>query len=166
MGKQRKTGPTKLSCPNPYAASARNKIRLSSSLDSVFCDSSHHLKSQGFVIYHLHSLLHYVDSLCSRRSPRSISPRGCSSSSPIQGCELDSEDRKSPWMSLKMTYDKLFIQKWLSSGNRTCPKTQQVLSHTSLTPNLLISDMISKWSKTVGVEKLNQCESNLAAVYF
>ncbi|CAH8350376.1 unnamed protein product [Eruca vesicaria subsp. sativa] len=58
------------------------------------------------------------------------------------------------------TYDKLFIQKWLSSGNRTCPKTQQVLSHTSLTPNLLISDMISKWSKTVGVEKLNQCSSS------
>ncbi|CAH8356361.1 unnamed protein product [Eruca vesicaria subsp. sativa] len=77
-------------------------------------------------------------------------------------CPLSNELMRDPVvLASGQTYDKLFIQKWLSSGNRTCPKTQQVLSHTALTPNLLISDMISKWCKTIGVEKkLNHCESN------
>ena len=59
------------------------------------------------------------------------------------------------------TYDKLFIQKWLSSGNRTCPKTQQVLPHTALTPNLLIREMISKWCKKNGLETKSQYHPNL-----
>lgn len=49
------------------------------------------------------------------------------------------------------TYDRPFIQKWLKEGNRTCPRTQQVLSNTVLTPNLLIRDMISHWCKNNGV---------------
>lgn len=50
------------------------------------------------------------------------------------------------------TYDRSFIQKWLKSGNRTCPRTQQVLSHTILTPNQLIRDMISQWCKINGIQ--------------
>lgn len=50
------------------------------------------------------------------------------------------------------TYDRPFIQRWLKSGNRTCPKSQQVLSHTILTPNHLIRDMICQWCKNHGVE--------------
>ncbi|KAF3602256.1 hypothetical protein F2Q69_00039026 [Brassica cretica] len=76
-------------------------------------------------------------------------------------CPLSNELMRDPVvLASGQTYDKLFIQKWLSSGNRTCPKTQQVLSHTGLTPNLLISDMISKWCKKVGVETMNQYQSN------
>ncbi|CAH8343717.1 unnamed protein product [Eruca vesicaria subsp. sativa] len=60
------------------------------------------------------------------------------------------------------TYDKLYIQRWLSSGNRTCPKTQVVLPHAALIPNVLIHDMISKWCKTVGLETKNQYESKKA----
>ncbi|KAJ0244344.1 U-box domain-containing protein 9 [Hirschfeldia incana] len=76
-------------------------------------------------------------------------------------CPLSNELMRDPVvLASGQTYDKLFIQKWLSSGNRTCPKTKQVLSHTGLTPNLLISDMISKWCKTVGVETVNQYQSN------
>ncbi|KAL0900647.1 hypothetical protein Bca101_084608 [Brassica carinata] len=68
-------------------------------------------------------------------------------------CPLSNELMRDPVvLASGQTYDKLFIQKWLSSGNRTCPKTQQVLPHTGLTPNLLIRDMISKWCKTVGLE--------------
>ncbi|KAH0927712.1 hypothetical protein HID58_019968 [Brassica napus] len=68
-------------------------------------------------------------------------------------CPLSKELMRDPVvLASGQTYDKLFIQKWLSSGNRTCPKTQQVLPHTALTPNLLIRDMISKWCKTVGLE--------------
>ncbi|CAH8290938.1 unnamed protein product [Eruca vesicaria subsp. sativa] len=71
-------------------------------------------------------------------------------------CPLSNELMRDPVvLASGQTYDKLFIQKWLSSGNRTCPKTQQVLPHTSLTPNLLIRDMISKWCKTVGLETRN-----------
>ncbi|KAE8695294.1 U-box domain-containing protein 9 [Hibiscus syriacus] len=50
------------------------------------------------------------------------------------------------------TYDRPFIQKWLKEGNRTCPRTQQVLSHTVLTPNLLINEMISQWCDDQGIE--------------
>ena len=53
------------------------------------------------------------------------------------------------------TYDRPFIQKWLNSGNRTCPRTQQVLSHTVLTPNHLIREMISQWCKSQGIELPN-----------
>ncbi|XP_061368165.1 U-box domain-containing protein 9-like [Gastrolobium bilobum] len=53
------------------------------------------------------------------------------------------------------TYDKPFIQKWLNAGNRTCPQTHQVLSHTVLTPNHLIREMIEKWSKNQGTELSN-----------
>ncbi|XP_065876083.1 U-box domain-containing protein 9 isoform X2 [Euphorbia lathyris] len=51
-----------------------------------------------------------------------------------------------------MTYDRPFIQKWLKAGNRTCPLTQQVLSHTLLTPNHLIREMILQWCKSQGLE--------------
>ncbi|KAI3751637.1 hypothetical protein L2E82_22728 [Cichorium intybus] len=51
----------------------------------------------------------------------------------------------------EMTYDRALIQKWLKAGNRTCPKTQQVLSHTILTPNHLVRDMITQWCKNHGV---------------
>lgn len=50
------------------------------------------------------------------------------------------------------TYDRPFIQKWLNAGNRTCPRTQQVLSYTVLTPNHLIREMISQWCKNQGIE--------------
>lgn len=50
-------------------------------------------------------------------------------------------------VQILQTYDRPFIQKWLNSGNRVCPQTQQVLSHSILTPNHLIRDMISKWCK-------------------
>uniref|UniRef100_A0A2P2L421 RING-type E3 ubiquitin transferase n=1 Tax=Rhizophora mucronata TaxID=61149 RepID=A0A2P2L421_RHIMU len=53
---------------------------------------------------------------------------------------------------IMQTYDRPFIQKWLKLGNRTCPLTQQVLSHTILTPNHLIREMISQWCKNQGLE--------------
>ncbi|XP_059660059.1 U-box domain-containing protein 9-like [Cornus florida] len=68
-------------------------------------------------------------------------------------CPLSNELMIDPVVvSSGQTYDKPFIQKWLRGGNRTCPRTQQVLSHTTLTPNYLIRDMISKWCKNHGVQ--------------
>lgn len=53
------------------------------------------------------------------------------------------------------TFDRPYIQRWLKAGNRTCPRTQQVLSHTILTPNYLIREMISQWCKSQGMELPN-----------
>ncbi|KAG6750724.1 hypothetical protein POTOM_045233 [Populus tomentosa] len=50
------------------------------------------------------------------------------------------------------TYDRPFIQRLINEGQRTCPQTQQAISHTFLTPNHLVQEMISKWSKERGVE--------------
>lgn len=50
------------------------------------------------------------------------------------------------------TYDRPFIQRWLNEGHRTCPQTQQVLSHIILTPNFLVRDMIAQWCREHGIE--------------
>uniref|UniRef100_A0A7N0TEX2 RING-type E3 ubiquitin transferase n=1 Tax=Kalanchoe fedtschenkoi TaxID=63787 RepID=A0A7N0TEX2_KALFE len=54
-------------------------------------------------------------------------------------------------LSSGKTYDRPFIQKYLKEGHGTCPLTQQVLSHTILTPNLLVGEMISKWCMNNGI---------------
>ncbi|KAI3526454.1 hypothetical protein L1887_05707 [Cichorium endivia] len=67
-------------------------------------------------------------------------------------CPLSKEIMRDPVIiSSGKTYDRASIQKWLKAGNRTCPKTQQVLSHTILTPNHLVRDMIMQWCKNRGV---------------
>ncbi|KAJ4791000.1 U-box domain-containing protein 9 [Rhynchospora pubera] len=67
-------------------------------------------------------------------------------------CPLSSELMRDPVvLSSGQTYDRRFIQEWLSSGNRTCPKTQQVLSNITLTPNYLVRGMISNWCTKNGV---------------
>ncbi|KAI3819471.1 hypothetical protein L1987_13309 [Smallanthus sonchifolius] len=68
-------------------------------------------------------------------------------------CPLSKELMREPViLSTGQTYDRPFIQKWLKAGNRICPKTQQVLSHTILTPNHLVRDMITQWCKNRGVQ--------------
>ncbi|XP_071738080.1 U-box domain-containing protein 9-like [Rutidosis leptorrhynchoides] len=68
-------------------------------------------------------------------------------------CPLSKELMRDPViLSTGQTYDRPFIQKWLKAGNRICPKTQQVLSHTILTPNHLVRDMITQWCKNRGVQ--------------
>ncbi|CAI9776591.1 unnamed protein product [Fraxinus pennsylvanica] len=67
-------------------------------------------------------------------------------------CPLSKELMRDPVIvATGQTYDRSFIQKWLKSGNRTCPRTQQVLSHTILTPNHLIKEMILQWCKNHGI---------------
>ncbi|TKY52058.1 U-box domain-containing protein 9 [Spatholobus suberectus] len=50
------------------------------------------------------------------------------------------------------TFDQPFIQRWLNEVQRICPQTQQVLSHSILTPNCLLQGMISRWCEEHGVE--------------
>ncbi|XP_022727843.1 U-box domain-containing protein 9-like [Durio zibethinus] len=71
-------------------------------------------------------------------------------------CPLSKELMRDPViLASGQTYDRPFIQKWLNSGNRTCPRTQQVLSHTVLTPNHLIREMVLQWCKNQGIELPN-----------
>lgn len=68
-------------------------------------------------------------------------------------CPLSKQLMRDPVIiSTGQTYDRPFIQKWLKAGHRICPITQQVLSHSLLTPNFLIRDMISEWCKIRGIE--------------
>jgi hypothetical protein len=50
------------------------------------------------------------------------------------------------------TYDRLCIQRWLDLGHKTCPKTQQVLPHMTLTPNYVLRSLIAQWCESHGVE--------------
>ncbi|XVF30932.1 hypothetical protein REPUB_Repub16aG0101900 [Reevesia pubescens] len=49
------------------------------------------------------------------------------------------------------TYNRPDVQKWLNEGNLTCPLSKQVLSHTILTPNCLVRELISHWCKERGI---------------
>ncbi|KAF0906367.1 hypothetical protein E2562_009722 [Oryza meyeriana var. granulata] len=50
------------------------------------------------------------------------------------------------------TYERRSIQKWLDSGERTCPKTRQPLSHLSLAPNYALKNLILQWCDKNKVE--------------
>lgn len=53
---------------------------------------------------------------------------------------------------LMQTYERSCIQKWLDAGHKTCPKTQQTLLHTALTPNYVLKSLITLWCESNGVE--------------
>ncbi|KAG2706666.1 hypothetical protein I3760_05G114600 [Carya illinoinensis] len=49
------------------------------------------------------------------------------------------------------TYERICIEKWFGDGHNTCPKTQQNLSHLSLTPNYCVKGLIASWCEQNGV---------------
>ncbi|XP_027365449.1 U-box domain-containing protein 14 isoform X2 [Abrus precatorius] len=61
-------------------------------------------------------------------------------------CPISLELMKDP------TYERACIQKWLDAGHKTCPKTQQTLLHTALTPNYVLKSLIALWCESNGVE--------------
>jgi hypothetical protein len=50
------------------------------------------------------------------------------------------------------SYERRSIQKWLDSGERTCPKTRQPLAHQSLAPNYALKNLILQWCEKNMVE--------------
>ncbi|XP_028208275.1 U-box domain-containing protein 14-like [Glycine soja] len=44
------------------------------------------------------------------------------------------------------------LLKWLDAGHKTCPKTQQTLVHTALTPNYVLKSLIALWCESNGIE--------------
>lgn len=68
-------------------------------------------------------------------------------------CPISLELMKDPVIvSTGQTYERCCIQKWLDAGHRTCPKTQQTLLHTALTPNYVLKSLIALWCESNGVE--------------
>ncbi|CAH9077185.1 unnamed protein product [Cuscuta europaea] len=55
-------------------------------------------------------------------------------------------------VSTGQTYERSCIQKWLDAGHKTCPKTQQTLLHTALTPNYVLKSLIAMWCESNGIE--------------
>ncbi|KAK9902917.1 hypothetical protein M0R45_001430 [Rubus argutus] len=49
------------------------------------------------------------------------------------------------------TYERMWIQKWFDEGHDTCPKTNVELAHLSLTPNIAMKELISRWCTKYGV---------------
>ncbi|XVF32097.1 hypothetical protein REPUB_Repub17cG0052700 [Reevesia pubescens] len=118
--------------------------------------------------YSIHTIDHAKDALCTLRDlkfNKRSTPNTTTSSLKLHQavscpegfkCPLSKELMRDPViLASGQTYDRPFIQKWLNAGNRTCPRTQQVLSHTVITPNHLIREMISQWCKSQGIELPN-----------
>uniref|UniRef100_A0A5B6ZAN0 RING-type E3 ubiquitin transferase n=1 Tax=Davidia involucrata TaxID=16924 RepID=A0A5B6ZAN0_DAVIN len=55
------------------------------------------------------------------------------------------------------TFERMWIQKWFDEGHDTCPKTKRKLAHFSLTPNISMKDLISKWCMAHGVTIPDPC---------
>lgn len=68
-------------------------------------------------------------------------------------CPISLELMKDPVIvSTGQTYERSCIQKWLDAGHKTCPKSQQTLANTSLTPNYVLKSLITLWCESNGVE--------------
>lgn len=62
-------------------------------------------------------------------------------------CPISLDVMRSPVsLCTGVTYDRASIQRWLDSGNTTCPATMLPLPSTDLTPNLTLRSLISHWS--------------------
>lgn len=53
-------------------------------------------------------------------------------------------------ISSGQTYERVCIEKWFKNGHNTCPKTQQKLTHFSLTPNFCVKGLITSWCQKNG----------------
>ncbi|KAK6935878.1 Armadillo [Dillenia turbinata] len=68
-------------------------------------------------------------------------------------CPISLELMKDPVIvSTGQTYERSCIEKWLEAGHCTCPKTQQALSSTVLTPNYVLRSLIVQWCEANGLE--------------
>ncbi|XP_042476700.1 U-box domain-containing protein 13-like [Macadamia integrifolia] len=68
-------------------------------------------------------------------------------------CPISLELMKDPVIvSTGQTYERSCIEKWLEAGHLSCPKTQQNLSNTALTPNYVLRSLIAQWCEANGIE--------------
>ncbi|GMI67181.1 CYS, MET, PRO, and GLY protein 2 [Hibiscus trionum] len=76
-------------------------------------------------------------------------------------CPISLDVMKSPVsLCTGVTYDRVSIQRWLDSGNNTCPATMQVLQSKEIVPNRNLQRLIQIWSDSV---PRRQVDAELAA---
>uniref|UniRef100_A0ACD5UY32 Uncharacterized protein n=1 Tax=Avena sativa TaxID=4498 RepID=A0ACD5UY32_AVESA len=64
-------------------------------------------------------------------------------------CPISLDVMRSPVsLCTGVTYDRASIQRWLDSGNTTCPATMLPLPSTDLVPNLTLRSLIAHWSNS------------------
>ncbi|XP_055817708.1 U-box domain-containing protein 27-like [Solanum dulcamara] len=69
-------------------------------------------------------------------------------------CPISLDVMKSPVsLCTGVTYDRSSIQRWLDSGNNTCPATMQVLQTKDLVPNHTLQRLIQIWSESVRTQR-------------
>ncbi|GJQ91394.1 U-box domain-containing protein 13-like protein isoform X1 [Tanacetum coccineum] len=79
-------------------------------------------------------------------------------------CPISLELMKDPVIvSTGQTYERSCIVKWLEAGHRTCPKTQQSLTSTSLIPNYVLRSLIAQWCETNGMEPPKRANRSASA---
>ncbi|XP_047323753.1 U-box domain-containing protein 21-like [Impatiens glandulifera] len=73
-------------------------------------------------------------------------------------CPISLDLMKDPvTLSTGITYDRESIEKWVDSGNKTCPVTNQTLTNFDQIPNHAIRKMIQLWcveNKSQGIERI------------
>ncbi|KAL8525636.1 hypothetical protein ACS0TY_015032 [Phlomoides rotata] len=102
-----------------------------------------------------------IDSTASEKS----APTSSSGKAPTEGnqknhiipddfrCPISLELMNDPVIvSTGQTYERSCIEKWLEQGHGTCPKTQQTLTSTALTPNYVLRSLIAQWCEANGLE--------------
>lgn len=71
-------------------------------------------------------------------------------------CPISLDVMKSPVsLCTGVTYDRASIQRWLDSGNNTCPATMQVLQSKEFVPNRNLHRLIQIWSDSVARRQLD-----------
>ncbi|KAM0015127.1 putative U box domain, armadillo-like helical, Zinc finger, RING/FYVE/PHD-type [Helianthus debilis subsp. tardiflorus] len=71
-------------------------------------------------------------------------------------CPISLELMRDPVIvSTGQTYERSYIQKWIDCGNTTCPKTQQKLQNSILTPNYVLRSLIAQWCVTHNIAQPN-----------
>ncbi|KAG8059044.1 hypothetical protein GUJ93_ZPchr0002g24758 [Zizania palustris] len=64
-------------------------------------------------------------------------------------CPISLDVMRSPVsLCTGVTYDRASIQRWIDSGNTTCPATMLELPSTDLVPNLTLRRLIALWAST------------------
>lgn len=79
-------------------------------------------------------------------------------------CPISLDVMRSPVsLCTGVTYERASIQRWLDSGNTTCPATMLSLPSTDLVPNLTLRRLIALWASTAAPSSSSSSSSPAAA---
>ncbi|WOL16502.1 protein spotted leaf 11-like [Canna indica] len=126
--------------------------------------SGAHEKNPGEVIEKIFVVLKKIEEFMQNQNPKMCTITSAEDVTSSDGtktpvvpddfrCPISLELMRDPVIvSTGQTYERVFIEKWLEAGHETCPKTQQKLSSTLLTPNHVIRSLIAQWCEANGME--------------